>query len=152
MAGRFGSKFKFQIMSDFTDWTVIEASRDDDSVPKEIGSGPEGFVLGNTPLCLDRPDGVPFPTGLYSLLLTLMDETKTWEYLLDWVFVDCWICREVQTKHRTDFERQGWVFDGEDTSIVPDWSMVMGSLDRRARPAGRYHCCYWCGPNAPDHH
>jgi len=145
VTGRYGSQFKFEINSNYTNWSVIDALLPNAEEHHE-------FIPGNIPLCMDIPDDTPFPVGLYSLILALLDETKAWEHLNDWVFVECWICREIRPKHRTDFQRLGWVFDGQNMSVVPHYSRVMASLNSRPHRPGRYECCFWCGPNAPDHH
>ena len=154
VTGRFGSEFKFEMMPDLSDWGGdIEHPDEYGCVPKELGLGTGNYIPGSRYLCWNCPEGIPTPVGLYSLLLALLDETKVWEYLLDdWLFVECWLCRESHSMHRQEFERAGWMHSDEKPSPIPLYSRLLGMHDNRPHLPGPYYCCYWCGPNAPDHH
>ena len=87
VTGRFGTEFKFEMMPDLSDWNEIEHPHGDDCVPEELHhllTKYGNYIPENIPLCWDCPRGVPTPVGLYSLLLAILDETKVWEYLLDY--------------------------------------------------------------------
>ena len=152
VTGRFSTEFKFEMTPDHSDWVGIEHPRGDDCVPKELGSDIGNYVPETISLCWDCPEDIPTPVELYSLILALLDETKVWEYLLDWLFVECWLCRENRPMHRQDFETVGWMHSDENPLATPTYSRLLGIHDNRPRPSGPYYCCYWCGPNAPDHH
>jgi hypothetical protein len=150
--GKFGSEFKFEMMPDLSDWVGIEYPLLPNCVPEELGSDNDNYIPGNIELCWDCPQGISTPVGLYSLIWALLDESKAWEYLLDWCFVECWLCRESHPMHSQEFERVGWMHSDENSSATPAYSRTRGSLDKRPRSPGSYYCCWGCGPNAPNHH
>ena len=150
--GKFGSEFKFEMMPDLSDWVGIEHPQGANCIPEEMGLDDGDYIPDGFELCWDCPEGIPTPVGLYSLIIALLDETKAWDYLLSWHFVECWICRENRPMQRQEFERVGWMYSDEESSAIPAYSRILGSLDKRPRAPGPYYCCWWCGPNAPDHH
>ena len=153
VTGRFGSEFKIKMMSDLSDWNEIEHSQGADCGPEELHHLLKeygNYIPENVYLCWDSPIGTPSPVGLYSLLLAMLDETKVWEFLLDYIDTECRECHEGGFLHRADYLRQpgrapgslvGW------NRFVPLYSSVKEDEDTK-----NYYLCYWCGPNAPDHH
>ena len=153
VTGRFGSEFKIKMMSDLSDWNEIEHSQGADCVPEELHHLLKeygNYIPENVYLCWDSPIGTPSPVGLYSLLLAMLDETKVWEFLLDYIDTECRECHDGGFLHRADYLRQpgrapgslvGW------NRFVPLYSSVKEDEDTK-----NYYLCYWCGPDAPDHH
>ena len=153
VTGRFGSEFKIKMMSDLSDWSEIEHTQGADCVPEELHHLLKeygNYIPENVYLCWDSPIGTPSPVGLYSLLLAMLDETKVWEFLLDYIDTECRECHDGGFLHRADYLRQpgrapgslvGW------NRFVPLYSSVKEDEDTK-----NYYLCYWCGPNAPDHH
>ena len=153
VTGRFGSEFKIKMMSDLSNWNEIEHSQGADCVPEELHHLLKeygNYIPENVYLCWDSPIGTPSPVGLYSLLLAMLDETKVWEFLLDYIDTECRECHDGGFLHRADYLRQpgrapgslvGW------NRFVPLYSSVKEDEDTK-----NYYLCYWCGPDAPDHH
>ena len=153
VTGRFGSEFKIKMMSDLSDWSEIEHTQGADCVPEELHHLLKeygNYIPENVYLCWNSPIGTPSPVGLYSLLLAMLDETKVWEFLLDYIDTECRECHDGGFLHRADYLRQpgrapgslvGW------NRFVPLYSSVKEDEDTK-----NYYLCYWCGPNAPDHH
>ena len=153
VTGRFGTEFKFEMMPDLSDWNDIEHPQGADCVPEELHhllTKYGNYIPENIHLCWDCPGGVPTPVGLYSLLLAILDETKVWEYLLDYIATECRGCHDTGFHHREDYLRQPGCAPG---SLVgwdqfrPPYPSVKEDEDSK-----NYYLCYWCGPNAPDHH
>ena len=113
-------------------------------------------------LCWRSPEGIPTPVGLNSLLLAMLDETKIWEYLLDWLYVECWNCLSLSHDgrggaplRREHFEEEGRIHSDENNEspyiarlisefpLVPVWpndpepSKYYGEV----RPPGPYYFC-----------
>ena len=132
VTGRFGSEFKIKMMPDLSDWNEIEHPQGVDCVPEELhhllkehgNSIPETVYL-----CWRPPKDTPTPVGLYSLLLAMLDETKVWEYLLDYIAAECWGCHDTGFLHRDQFPS-----------------------DLTINPSGGLYLCFWCGPDAPEQH
>jgi len=153
VTGRFGSEFKIKMMSDLSDWSEIEHTQGADCVPEELHHLLKeygNYIPETVYLCWNLPRGISTPVGLYSLLLAMLDETKVWEYLLDYIATECRGCHDTGFHHREDYLRQpgrapgslvGW------DQFRPPHHSVEEDEDTK-----NYYLCYWCGPNAPDHH
>ena len=145
VTGRFGTEFKFEMMPDLSDWNEIEHPQGVDCVPEELHHllkeprtvvingervlSNENYVPETVYLCWECPRGIPTPVGLYSLLLAMLDETKVWEYLLDYIAAECWACHDTGFLHRDQFPS-----------------------DLTINPSGGLYLCFWCGPDAPEQH
>ena len=166
VTGRFGTEFKLEMKPDLSDWNEIEHPHGDDCVPEELHHllkeprtvvingervlSNENYIPETVYLCWECPRGIPTPVGLYSLLLAMLDETKVWEYLLDYIATECRGCHDTGFHHREDYLRQPGSAPG---SLVgwdqfrPPYPSVKEDEDTK-----NYYLCYWCGPDAPDHH
>ena len=153
VTGRFGSEFKIKMMPDLSDWAEIEHPQGVACVPEELHhllKEHGNYVPETVYLCWECPRDTPTPVGLYSLLLAMLDETKVWEYLLDYIATECRGCHDTGFHHREDYLRQPGSAPG---SLVgwdqfrPPYPSVKEDEDTK-----NYYLCYWCGPNAPDHH
>ena len=153
VTGGFGSEFKIKMMSDLSDWNEIEHSQGADCVPEELHHLLKeygNYIPGNVYLCWDSPIGTPSPVGLYSLLLAMLDETKVWEFLLDYIDTECRECHDGGFLHRADYLRQ----PGRAPGSLVGWNrfVPLSSSGKEDEDTKNYYLCYWCGPNAPDHH
>jgi hypothetical protein len=141
------------MMPDLSDWNEIEHPQGVDCVPEELHhllKEHGNYIPETVYLCWECPRGTPMPVGLYSLLLAMLDETKVWEYLLDYIATECRGCHDTGFHHREDYLRQpgrapgslvGW------DQFRPPYRSVEEDEDTT-----NYYLCYWCGPDAPDHH
>ena len=145
VTGRFGSEFKIKMMPDLSDWNEIEHPQGVDCVPEELHHllkeprtvvingervlSNENYIPETIYLCWRSPKDTPTPVGLYSRLLAMLDETKVWEYLLDYLPAECWGCHDTGFLHRDQ---------------LPS--------DLTIDPSGGLYLCFWCGPDAPEHH
>ena len=145
VTGRFGSEFKIKMTPDLFRWYELEHQHGDDCVPEELHHllkeprtvvingervlSNENYIPETIYLCWESPKGTPTPVGLYSLLLAMLDETKVWEYLLDYIAAECWACHDTGFLHRDQFPS-----------------------DLTINPSGGLYLCFWCGPDAPEQH
>ncbi len=145
VTGRFGTEFKLEMKPDLSDWNEIEHPHGDDCVPEELHHllkeprtvvingervlSNENYIPETIYLCWRSPKDTPTPVGLYSLLLAMLDETKVWEYLLDYIAAECWACHDTGFLHRDQFPS-----------------------DLTINPSGGLYLCFWCGPDAPEQH
>ena len=146
VTGRFGSEFKIKMMSDLSDWNEIEHSQGADCVPEELHhllKEHENYVPETVYLCWECPRGIPTPVGLYSLLLAMLDETKVWEYLLDYIATECRGCPDTGFHHREDHLRQPGCAPG---SLV-GWDQFRQpySSVKEDEDNTPYYPRYWCG-------
>ena len=81
------------------------------------------------------------------------EDNSEWDerqYLLDYVATECRGCHDTGFHHREDYLRQPGSAPG---SLVgwdqfrPPYPSVKEDEDTK-----NYYLCYWCGPDAPDHH
>ena len=140
VTGRFGSEFKIKMTPDLSRWYELEHPHGDDCVPEELHHllkeprtvvingervlSNENYIPETVYLCWNLPRGISTPVGLYSLLLAMLDETKVWEYLLDYIATECRGCHDTGFHHREDY------------------------LRRPGRAPGDLYLCFWCGPDA----
>ena len=166
VTGRFGSEFKIKMMPDLSDWNEIEHPQGVDCVPEELHHllkeprtvvingervlSNENYVPETVYLCWECPRGIPTPVGLYSLLLAMLDETKVWEYLLDYIATECRGCHDTGFHHREDYLRQ----PGSAPGSLVGWDQFRLPYPsvKEDEDTKNYYLCYWCGPDAPDHH